>query len=546
MKTSNFGGLIEDGKRLRLVIIIPVLWVIVFVIGREVLLGILGIKNEVTGACLDVAAMALLGVVAFYVLRRVKEYTDVTLPVLGGMIFLFAAQTAYVAHNLGLWHIYLSPQGRGFMRLFVNACNGLGVMLVVSGFLFALIDLLLTTRKLQDEHSRVVAEMEERLRVEAALRQGEAKYRELVQNAHSAIIRVNPRGVIAFFNEFAQGFFGYTEQEILGRNLQETIVPENMEDRVNMALLVQAFSGSTQAPMSAEAKNIRKDKQIVWMAWTYKPLFDQEGNLCEILCIGNDITARKRADEVIRSQQVRMANAARLSSLGAMASGIAHEINSPLSVISIGAEQLNMFSKGEVEMQPVDIQAVTASILRNVERIAKNVRGLRKLGRDGTQDLFAPTPVQEIVAETVELCHARFASNGIRLSFPQVMADLQVECRPSQVAQVLLNLLNNAFDAAGNEDERWVELAVMDLGDKVEFSVTDSGRGIDKSIQERITAPFFTTKAAGNGMGLGLYIARNLVLQHGGQLKLDVDSPHTRFCFTLPKRQPQNMSPATT
>ncbi|HEX4924120.1 MAG TPA: ATP-binding protein, partial [Bdellovibrionales bacterium] len=124
-------------------------------------------------------------------------------------------------------------------------------------------------------------------------------------------------------------------------------------------------------------------------------------------------------------------------------------------------------------------------------------------------------------------------------------AELVIACRPTQISQVLLNLLNNAHDAVAEQTEKWVKLDVRDLGDSVELSVTDSGAGIPPEIQEKIMQPFFTTKQIGEGTGLGLSISKGLVDSHHGQLRLDAKSKNTRFVVLLPKtQQPADMKGA--
>jgi C4-dicarboxylate-specific signal transduction histidine kinase len=102
---------------------------------------------------------------------------------------------------------------------------------------------------------------------------------------------------------------------------------------------------------------------------------------------------------------------------------------------------------------------------------------------------------------------------------------------------VLLNLLNNAFDAVCDLPKPWVQVEANAVGNHVEISVTDSGSGIPAEIRNRIMQPFFTTKEAGKGTGLGLSISHGIASEHGGKLYIDEQSPHTRFVLVLPSRQ---------
>jgi PAS domain S-box-containing protein len=131
----------------------------------------------------------------------------------------------------------------------------------------------------------------------AGLRVSELKYRELVENANSIILRMDAACRVTFFNEFAQRFFGFQEKEILGRHVVGTIVPPTDSSGRNMIPILDEIARNTSAYSNNENENICRNGERVWIAWTNKPVFDETGKLREILCIGNDITERKRNDE---------------------------------------------------------------------------------------------------------------------------------------------------------------------------------------------------------------------------------------------------------
>src|SRR6185312_3312229 len=113
-------------------------------------------------------------------------------------------------------------------------------------------------------------------------------------------------------------------------------------------------------------------------------------------------------------------------------------------------------------------------------------------------------------------------------------ADLRIHARPSQISQVLLNLLNNGLDAIRTMTQPWIEIAVVKCEDLVEISVTDSGHGIPNHIANRMMEPFFTTKEVGSGTGLGLAISRGIIEDHHGKFYYDQESANTRFVVALP------------
>ena len=114
--------------------------------------------------------------------------------------------------------------------------------------------------------------------------------------------------------------------------------------------------------------------------------------------------------------------------------------------------------------------------------------------------------------------------------------DVVLHVRSTQISQVLLNLLNNAYDAVEPLNERWVRLETKDVGDRFQFIVTDSGTGVSLDLQEKIFNPFFTTKDPSRGTGLGLSISRNIISDHGGSMRINRSSPHTQFIAEIPKR----------
>lgn len=161
------------------------------------------------------------------------------------------------------------------------------------------------TAQLQLANEQLLREMATREQVEQALRESEVKYRELVQNANSIILRLDTQGNITFFNEFAQTFFGYTEAEILGRSAIGTIIPETDTSGRNLTNLLQDFMQNPEQYCFYENENIRRHGERVWVAWANQSILDQQGQLIGILSIGNDITERHLAEEALRTSEAR-------------------------------------------------------------------------------------------------------------------------------------------------------------------------------------------------------------------------------------------------
>jgi len=139
-----------------------------------------------------------------------------------------------------------------------------------------------------------------------ALRTSEARYRQLVEEANSIILRMDRDGRICFLNEFAQRFFGYALDEVIGKNVVGTIVPETDSAGNNLRLMIADIGLHPERYAANENENMRRDGRRVWISWTNKPLYDAAGGISELLCVGNDITDRKRAEEALRRERERL------------------------------------------------------------------------------------------------------------------------------------------------------------------------------------------------------------------------------------------------
>ncbi|KYG64195.1 PAS domain-containing sensor histidine kinase [Bdellovibrio bacteriovorus] len=246
-------------------------------------------------------------------------------------------------------------------------------------------------------------------------------------------------------------------------------------------------------------------------------------------------------EEVLTEQQIaeakaKLISATKMAALGEMSGGIAHEINNPLTVIQARAFQLQQMVENN-KLEPEKIKQSAESISRTADKIARIIKSLRSFAREGSHDPFEIVPVKKIVEETLEFCRTRFYNHGVEVEVPDIDPELEVECRIIQIEQVLLNLLNNSFDAISQLDEKWIRMDVKETEDAVEFYIIDSGKGIPEEIAEQIMLPFFTTKDVGKGTGLGLSISAGIIKNHQGHLSLNKDAMNTTFVFILPKTQ---------
>jgi C4-dicarboxylate-specific signal transduction histidine kinase len=242
----------------------------------------------------------------------------------------------------------------------------------------------------------------------------------------------------------------------------------------------------------------------------------------------------RQTEKELDKKQQELVVQEKMASLGQMAGGVAHEINSPLATIAIKVEQLEEMLKEDTLDKKLALEWMR-TVRETSQRIAKIVEGLRTFSRDGSSDPMAVAKLQDIVDQTLILCAEKMRHHGVEIRISGFTEDLSIMCRATQISQVLLSFLNNSFEAIGSLSEKWIEISARAQDPWVELTVTDSGSGISSEISEKIFDPFFTTKEVGKGTGLGLSVSKSVLEGHGGSICLDKKSDHTRFVILFPR-----------
>lgn len=226
----------------------------------------------------------------------------------------------------------------------------------------------------------------------------------------------------------------------------------------------------------------------------------------------------------------------KMATLGEMAAGIVHEINNPLFIINGYATKINsLIERGQLDEE--QLRNISNMIQRNCKRVTSIISGLRMISRKTKLDDLEVKCFKDVIDSTLDISkeRIRLADIELKINLPDG-DDFPIECHPEQLSQVLVNLFNNSFDSISeSEKTKWIELSLKDLGDRLHFSVTDSGDKIPTELAKKIMQPFFTTKDSGKGTGLGLSISKEIVSKHGGNFFLDHECDNVRFVIELPK-----------
>jgi len=241
----------------------------------------------------------------------------------------------------------------------------------------------------------------------------------------------------------------------------------------------------------------------------------------------------EKEHELLISQS-HVHNTNKMASLGEMASAMAHEINSPIQAINLTAQRVQrQLKKG---MSEEDINTSMEKIIAGVSNISEVIDSLRNLSRTSNEDQFHNTKLNDIINDVLRITEERFKVNNVNfnINYHKISENTLIECQRLQISQVLINLVNNAYDAIQKLPDKWINIDVRKIADKIQISVTDSGSGISDELSERIFEPMYTTKDVGKGTGLGLSISRDIILRHHGLFFIDKDSKNTRFVIELP------------
>lgn len=339
--------------------------------------------------------------------------------------------------------------------------------------------------------------------------------------------------------ECNEGFSKYantTPNEIKGKHFKDALGPEIYEmnkenlENVSKGQMVHFFRTLKAA-----------DGSDGYFDATYVPNI-KDGKVVSFLTVLVDITRLKNNEIERQKLELQLMNASRLSALGEMASGIAHEVNNPLAII-LGRVALlkKRFLSGTVD-PVVDVKHLDG-IEKTADRIVKIVKGLRTYSRNAENDPFESTSVRSILDDTLVMCSDRFKLDEVQI-IVNCESELTMECRPAQISQVLMNLLSNSYDAISASSPRWIRIDVYEDASNVKIKCVDSGNGIPKDIADKIMQPFFTTKGVGKGTGLGLSISIGIVQCHNGRLTYLPGESNTTFVVELPKHQIRSISQA--
>ena len=292
-----------------------------------------------------------------------------------------------------------------------------------------------------------------------------------------------------------------------------------------------------QKPISKEYSYLGADGKYCNIEVHTHPIINTDGIITKLIESIIDISERKRLEEENNKERKRKNYKHQISSIGEMASGMAHEINNPLTVIK-GTAQIvkRMLNRDPLNIEKIELKV--DRIISNVERIAELIKGLTYVGDNEffvEKSFFKDENIISIIDQSLRVCSNGFRKYDIDFKYKYVDKEIYIECLPALLNQALFNLVKNSIDAIKDLTEKWIKVKVYNQANQVKILVIDSGNGISSEIREKIMIPFFTTKFEEDGSGLGLVVAKGIIERHGGTLELNHSLNNTCFEIILPK-----------
>lgn len=361
--------------------------------------------------------------------------------------------------------------------------------------------------------------------LEAQLKISEQKYHAIFDNIPNPVFVVNASDLgVLDCNGSVEAVYGYSTGEILGKCFLDLFRPEEKEENA------QNLKTST---FMDQVRHLTKDGGTIYVNIRVSPskYLGQEA----FIVTTSDITQRVEMEQ-------QLIHASKMATLGEMATGIAHELNQPLSVIKTSS---NFFVRKVKKEEPIEAKTLLTmadKISSNVDRATRIINHMREFGRK-TFESREEVDVNKVLRDAYDILGQQFKLRGIEVfwalqdGLPMIMAE------PSRLEQVIINLLVNARDAIedkigggkGQRGEEKIFVKSFTEGKSVVAEVEDTGPGIPGAVMGKIFEPFFTTKKAGKGTGLGLSISYGIVKDFGGTIEaLSNKGKGARFVMRFP------------
>jgi two-component system sensor kinase FixL len=350
------------------------------------------------------------------------------------------------------------------------------------------------------------------------------------ENTSEGILITDVEGMIQFVNPAFTAITQYEAKEAIGENPR--ILSSGRHDRP----FYEAMWGALQefGHWQGEIWNRRKNGDVFPQWLTISAIKDNWGRTTNYVGVAWDISERKRAEEETKRHQEELVHVMRLSTMGEMASGMAHELNQPLAAVASYCETAHEMVEKQ-RIVPEKLGDILARALEQTHRAGDIIRRLREFVSKGTTQREL-VDIDQLIRDVTELLDWELSNSQVEIDFSHCGHDCRVNVDKVQIEQVLLNLVRNSLEAILNSDVKDGRVLLktrLQSDGMIEVTVSDNGPGVDESMVDTLFNPFQTSK--GTGMGMGLSISRSIIEAHGGKLWVaKVPDDGAVFGFNLP------------
>ena len=351
--------------------------------------------------------------------------------------------------------------------------------------------------------------------------------RAMLQYSLDAIIVIEETGAIIEFNPAAERMFGWRRDEILGKDVIDTLIPSFYGEGYANGGDYMAGRGAPMLGQRIETLTRHRDGTLMPVEITATEISFSDRRM--FLGSVRDLRERRRAEEEIERQRQRLHQNEKMAAMGSLLAGVSHELNNPLAVVVAQSTLLHEFSSDpQTKSRAEKVRAAA----ERCGRIVKSFLGMVRLQPTAHME----TDLNQVVRSAMEVTAYGARSNGIVIDSDFASVPVAVMGDPDHLTQVAANLLVNSQHAlAGRPGMRRVQVRTYVDGDAACLSVEDNGPGVPEPLRERIFESYFTTKAVGVGTGIGLSISRSIIERHRGSIRLEQAEPSgARFVVELP------------
>jgi PAS domain S-box-containing protein len=370
-------------------------------------------------------------------------------------------------------------------------------------------------------------DISEQIQAEDALHKSEARYKAMVENYQTDLIcRFKPNGHLTYVNHIFCQYFGLEREKLLGMNFLY-FIPQN-----ERAKLIQHWTGfSADKKIAAiEHSVFVPQKGLRWLQRTDRAIFDANGKILEFQFIGRDITEQKRMQQQIQAAQAQLVQAARLATIGEIASGVAHQIYNPLTTI-IADAQILMHKLGPNMPGRESAEAIEQAGWR-LQNVVQQLLAFS----EPAAETFEMLSVNDTIQEALSLVSEQISHAGIQLVYHLSQNLPKMRGNARKLENLWLNLILLARDASVNCQGQKILIVTKPIReDTILVEIHDQGESIHEEQLASIFEPNFMGELRGRGSGMELSICREIVRQHGGQISAESALDHdTIFRVVFP------------